>query len=56
MALGDKVILPPELLAGLQNLPLLGNDTAHIEARAFARVGEDEVDLVPGKFSRQVIS
>ena len=44
-ALGATVILPPGLLAGLDNLRLLGNDAAHIEAQAYNQVGKTEVEL-----------
>ncbi len=44
-ALASKVILPPGLLAGLDNLRLLGNDAAHIEAKEYAQVGKEEVEL-----------
>jgi len=44
-ALATKVILPPGLLAGLDNLRLLGNDAAHIEAKEYAQVGKEEVEL-----------
>jgi hypothetical protein len=44
-ALGTKVVLPPELLEGLDELRLLGNDAAHIEAQTYNDVGKDEVEL-----------
>ena len=44
-ALATKVILPPGLLAGLDNLRLLGNDAAHIEAKEYAQIGKEEVEL-----------
>ncbi len=43
--LGEKVILPRELLDGLQHLRLLGNDAAHIKAETYDEVGEAEVEL-----------
>lgn len=43
--LGETVVLPKELLEGLDNLRLLGNDAAHIEAATYEQVGEDEVEL-----------
>lgn len=44
-ALATRVILPPGLLAGLDNLRLLGNDAAHVEAKEYAQVGKEEVEL-----------
>jgi hypothetical protein len=44
-SLSGKVVLPRELLEGLQDLRILGNDAAHIESRVFQEVGKDEVEL-----------
>lgn len=44
-ALGTKVVLPKELLEGLDDLRLLGNDAAHIESREYAKVGKEEVEI-----------
>ena len=44
-ALGTKVVLPIELLDGLDDLRLLGNDAAHIESQEFNRVGQEEVEI-----------
>lgn len=43
--LGTKVVVPNELLDGLDNLRLLGNDAAHIEAKTYDQVGRAEVEL-----------
>lgn len=43
--LGTKVILPPELLDGLDDLRLLGNDAAHIESQEFNTIGQEEVEI-----------
>ena len=43
--LGTKVILPTELLDGLDDLRLLGNDAAHIESQEFNGVGKIEVEV-----------
>jgi hypothetical protein len=43
--LGTKVVLPKELLDGLDDLRLLGNDAAHIESREYDRVGKEEVEI-----------
>jgi hypothetical protein len=44
-ALGKTVVLPQELLDGLDDLRLLGNDAAHIESQVFSQVGEEEVEI-----------
>lgn len=43
--LGQSVILPAELLDGLDSLRLLGNDAAHLESQTFTQVGRDEVEI-----------
>ncbi|HEX8813638.1 MAG TPA: DUF4145 domain-containing protein [Terracidiphilus sp.] len=43
--LGSRVVLPQELLDGLDDLRLLGNDAAHIESQEFNDVGKDEVEI-----------
>ena len=44
-ALRSSVILPKELLDGLDELRLLGNDAAHVESRTFENVGPEEVEI-----------
>jgi Domain of unknown function (DUF4145) len=44
-ALGKHIVLPRELLAGADNLRLLGNDAAHIESQEYQQVGKEEVEL-----------
>jgi hypothetical protein len=44
-ALGTKVVLPQELLEGLDDLRLLGNDAAHIESQEYTKVGQEEVEV-----------
>lgn len=44
-ALGKTVVLPQEMLNGLDDLRLLGNDAAHIESQVFSQVGQDEVEV-----------
>jgi len=43
--LGTKIVLPQELLDGLDDLRLLGNDAAHIESQEFNQVGKEEVEI-----------
>lgn len=44
-ALGDNAIVPARLFAALDNLRLLGNDAAHVEAKDYLKVGADEAHL-----------
>ena len=41
--LGNKIILPQELLEAAHDLRLLGNDAAHIEAKTYDEIGKDEI-------------
>jgi hypothetical protein len=43
--LGSKIVIPKELLDGIDHLRLLGNDAAHIESQAFNQVGKPEVEV-----------
>jgi hypothetical protein len=43
--LATKIVLPQELLDGLDDLRLLGNDAAHIESQEFNTVGQQEVEI-----------
>ena len=43
--LGAKVVLPNELLEGLDDLRLLGNDAAHIESQQFNQIGQEEIEI-----------
>jgi len=52
--LGTRVILPQELLDGLDDLRLLGNDAAHIESQEFNSIGKDEVE-VGIEFAKEVL-
>jgi hypothetical protein len=44
ISLGNKVVIPPDLLDGMTHVRLLGNDAAHVESRDFENVGRDEVE------------
>jgi hypothetical protein len=44
-SLGTKVVLPQELLDGLDDLRLLGHDAAHIESQEFNKVGQEEIEI-----------
>lgn len=53
-ALGARIVLPTELLDGLDDLRLLGNDAAHIESQVYAKVGKEEVE-VGIEFAKEVL-
>jgi hypothetical protein len=44
-SLAATVIVPQELLGAADELRLLGNDAAHIEAKAYDKIGKDEAAL-----------
>jgi hypothetical protein len=44
-SLGTTVVLPKELLDGLDDLRLLGNDAAHIESNVYNQIGKEEVEI-----------
>ena len=43
--LGGKIVIPKELLEGMQELRLLGNDAAHIESQTFNEIGKNEIEI-----------
>ena len=43
--LGTKIIIPKELFDGLDDLRLLGNDAAHIEAKVYEEIGDLEIRI-----------
>jgi hypothetical protein len=43
--LGGKILIPKELLEGMNELRLLGNDAAHIEAQTFSEIGKEEIEV-----------
>lgn len=44
-ALESKIVVPKELLEAMDELRLLGNDAAHIEAQTFGKVSEEELEI-----------
>jgi hypothetical protein len=44
-ALGTKVVLPKAMLDALDDLRLLGNDAAHLEARVYEAIGKAELEV-----------
>ncbi|MBS1793394.1 MAG: DUF4145 domain-containing protein [Acidobacteria bacterium] len=53
-SLGTKIVLPQELIEGLDELRLLGNDAAHIESQAFHKVEHEEVETAI-EFTKEVL-
>ena len=53
-ALKSRVVLPEALFEGLDRLRLLGNDAAHLEAKAFHQVGPEEVEVAID-FTKEVL-
>lgn len=43
--LGSKILVPKELLEGMDELRLLGNDAAHIESQTFNEIGKSEIEI-----------
>jgi hypothetical protein len=52
--LGAKIVVPKELIEGMQELRLLGNDAAHIESNTFNEVGKNEVEISI-EFTKEVL-
>jgi hypothetical protein len=52
--LGGKILIPKELLSGMNELRLLGNDAAHIEAQTFSEIGKDEIE-VSIEFAKEIL-
>jgi len=44
-SLGSAIVVPKELLEAADELRLLGNDAAHLEAQIYDDVGKEEVDV-----------
>ncbi|MES2448486.1 MAG: DUF4145 domain-containing protein [Bacteroidota bacterium] len=52
--LGGKILIPKELLDGMNELRLLGNDAAHIEAQTFNEIGKEEIE-VSMEFAKEIL-
>ncbi|MCI0727863.1 MAG: DUF4145 domain-containing protein [Chloroflexi bacterium] len=52
--LRSKVLLPKELLDGLDELRLLGNDAAHIESKTYNNIGREELEVAI-EFTKEVL-
>jgi hypothetical protein len=47
-------VIPAELLAGIDDLRLLGNDAAHIESTVYDKLGKEEVEAAI-EFAKEVL-
>ena len=52
--LGNKILIPKEFIEGMDELRLLGNDAAHIEARIYKDIGKLELDVAI-KFAKELL-
>lgn len=52
--LGSKILIPKELLDGMDDLRLLGNDAAHIEAQTYNEIGKEEIE-VSLEFTKEIL-
>lgn len=43
--LGGKILIPRELMEGMDELRILGNDSAHVEAKVYEEIGKEEVEI-----------
>jgi len=53
-SLSQKIIIPQELISGMDELRLLGNDAAHVEANVFEHIGETELKVAIN-FTKEII-
>ncbi len=53
-SLRNRIVLPEELLTGLDDLRLLGNDAAHVESQVYGQIGQEEVE-VGIEFTKEVL-
>ena len=54
-ALATTIVLPKELLDGVDDIRLLGNDAAHIESRDYENIGKDELEIAID-FAKEVLT
>jgi hypothetical protein len=52
--LGTKITIPKELIEGMDELRLLGNDAAHIESNTFEQIGKEEIE-VSIEFTKEIL-
>ena len=52
--IGSKIIIPKELLEGMDELRLLGNDATHFESKIFDKIDKEEVDIAI-EFTKEIL-
>jgi hypothetical protein len=52
--LRGRVILPPELFEAMDELRLLGNDAAHVEAKGYEEIGAEELQAAI-EFTKEIL-
>lgn len=52
--LKSKIVIPDELFAAMDELRLLGNDAAHIEAKSYAKISDEEL-AVAIEFTKELL-
>ena len=52
--LSKKIVIPKELIEAMNELRLLGNDAAHIEARTFEEIGKNEIEILI-EFTKEIL-
>jgi len=52
--LGSKIVIPQDLIDGMDDLRLLGNDAAHIEAQVFKQIGARELEVAI-RFTKEIL-
>jgi hypothetical protein len=53
-ALGEKIVIPTELIEGMDELRVLGNDAAHVEARVYDSIDREEVETAI-EFAKEIL-
>ena len=43
--IGTKILIPKELIEAMDELRILGNDAAHVEAKTYDQVGKQEIEI-----------
>jgi len=52
--LGSIIVIPVELLKGMNDLRLLGNDAVHVESNTFAQINKEEIE-VSIEFTKEIL-
>jgi Domain of unknown function (DUF4145) len=53
-ALGGKIVIPTELIEGMDELRVLGNDATHVEARVYDSIDREEVETAI-EFAKEIL-